>query len=69
MYRPLRNLAIYLARHFRGDTLKQIGKEFGLNRYSMVSTMVERMKVLIGRDRILKKRVYHLISIIGKSQE
>ena len=62
-------MAIYLERKFRGDTLKQIGHDFGMDRYSTVSSVVERMKVLVGRNKILKKRIDHLISLIEKSQE
>ena len=45
-----RDMAIYLSRQLTGSKLTEIGKEFGLNNYSTVSTIIERMK-----DRILKE--------------
>ena len=64
-----RNVAIYLARRLRGDRLKEIGAAFKINRYSAVSSIVERMKVRIGSDETLRKRVDHLMSTIQMSQE
>ena len=64
-----RNVAICLARRLRGDRLKEIGAAFKIDRYSTVSSIVERMKVRIGRDETLRKRVDHLISTIQMSQE
>jgi chromosomal replication initiation ATPase DnaA len=51
-----RNVAIYLTRRLRGDSLKQIGEQYRMNKYSSVSSVIERMKVLIAQDRRLKKR-------------
>ena len=42
-----RNVAIYLLRTLRGDTLNQIGREFNMNRYSSVSSVVQRMSAKI----------------------
>ena len=64
-----RNVAIYLARRLRGDRLREIGEEFKIGRDSTVSSIVERMKVRIGSDERLRKRVDHLISTIQMSQE
>jgi putative transposase len=64
-----RNVAIYLARKLRGDRLKEIGAAFKIGQYSTVSSIVERMKVRIGRDESLRKKVNDLISIINMSQE
>jgi hypothetical protein len=64
-----RNVAIYLTRRLRGDRLKEIGEAFKIDRYSTVSTIVERMKVRIERDERLRKRVDHLMSTIQMSQE
>ena len=64
-----RNVAIYLARRLRGDRLKEIGGAFQIGQYSTVSSIVERMKVRIGSDERLRKRVDHLISITQMSQE
>ncbi len=64
-----RNVAIYLTRRLRGDRLKEIGEAFKIDRYSTVSTIVERMKVRIERDERLRKKVDHLMSTIQMSQE
>jgi len=64
-----RNVAIYLARRLRGDRLKEIGEAFKIDRYSTVSTIVERMRVRIERDETLRKKVDHLMSTIQMSQE
>ena len=41
------NFAIYLLRTLRGDTLDEIGREFNMNRYSSVSSVVQRMSAKI----------------------
>ena len=64
-----KNVAIYLARRLRGDRLKEIGETFRIGRYSTVSSIVERMKVRIGSDERLRKKVDHLIATIQMSQE
>jgi putative transposase len=64
-----RNVAIYLARRLRGDRLKEIGEAFKIGRYSTVSSIVERMKVRIGSDERLRKKVDQLMSTIQMSQE
>ena len=62
-------MAIYLTRKLRGDTLKEIGVGFGIDRYSTVSSVVDRMKALVKKDEKIRARVDHLTSIITKSQE
>jgi len=64
-----RNVAIYLAGRLRRDRLKEIGEALQIGRYSTVSSIVERMKVRIGSDETLRKRVDRLISTIQMSQE
>jgi chromosomal replication initiation ATPase DnaA len=49
--------------------LKKIAKDFGMSKYSSVSSVIERMKELVAKDRKLRKRVEKLISLLGKSQE
>src|SRR4030067_3581909 len=41
-FNEARNVTIYLTRMLRGDTLKEIGVGFGIDRYSTVSSVVER---------------------------
>jgi len=68
-FNEARNVAIYLTRKLRGDTLKEIGAGFRIDRYSTVSSVVERMKALIKKDEKIRTRVVYLTSIIIKSQE
>jgi len=64
-----RNVAIYLTRKLRGDTLQEIGAGFRIDRYSTVSSVVERMKAWVKNDEKIRTRVDHLTAIITKSQE
>jgi REP element-mobilizing transposase RayT len=64
-----RNVAIYLARRLRRGTLEEIGKFFGIEKYSSVSSIVERIKNHLQVDKILAKEVEILIFLITKSQE
>jgi hypothetical protein len=68
-YNEARNVAIYLARRLRGDRLKEIGEAFKIGGYSTVSSVVQRVKVGMERDELLRNKVQNLISIISKSQE
>ena len=63
-----RNVAIYLARRLRGERL-EIGEAFKIDRYSTVSSIVERMKVRKGSDETLRKRVDHLMLTIQRNQQ
>ena len=63
-----RNVAVYLVRHLRNDTLKQVGKQFGIDKYSTVSSIVERVKLEMNANKELKKRVDVLKEKIIKSQ-
>lgn len=64
-----RSMAIYLMRHLRGDSLEEIGREFKIAKYSSVSSVLERMKAMIAKDRKLRKRVVALKEEINMSQE
>jgi len=64
-----RNVAIYLIRKLRGDTLKETGDYFGIDNYSSVSSVVGRMRVLMVKDAIIRGRVEKLSWLIIKSQE
>ncbi len=63
-----RNLAIYLARKHSGLRLSEIGAEFGLEKYSSVSSIVMRTEQLILQKKQLKKRVENIRSTLSKSQ-
>ena len=63
-----RDVAIYLVRSMRADHLMKIGVEFGLNRYSSVSSVVMRVKTRLQKDRKFKERIADIESVILKSQ-
>jgi putative transposase len=64
-----RNVSIYLMRRLRGDTLKDVGELFGVDKNSTVSSVVERLKIEIKRNKKLKSRIENLRFILIKSQE
>ena len=64
-----RNVAIYLTRKLRHDSLKEIGSWFQMEKYSSVSSIIERMKKQILTDKNLKKRVAAVANRVSKSQE
>ena len=63
-----RNVALYLIRRLRNDTLKQVGEQFGIEKYSTVSSIVERVKSVMKVDKGLNRRVHDLSGKITKSQ-
>ncbi len=50
-----RDVAIYLVRHHRRDTLTSVGQHFGISNYSTVSSAVERIKLRMKDDHNLQK--------------
>ena len=52
-----RNMAIYLLRYLRGDSLTSIGKVFDIQSYSTVSSIIERFKVRMQTEQKLLKKV------------
>ncbi len=64
-----RNVAIYLTRILRRDTLKEIGGQFGIDNDSTVSSVMERMKKKLAGDRELSLRLDQLAKSIAKSKE
>ncbi len=50
-----RNVAIYLKRHLRGDTLKDIGKFFRIVKNSKISSVDRRLKREMIKDKKIKK--------------
>ena len=64
-----RCMAIYLIRRLRRDRLKEIGKVFKLDKYSSVSSIIERMKTRIQNNQKIKMRVKKLEEKLTKSQE
>ena len=63
-----RNVAVYLMRHLRNDTLNQVGEQFGIKKYSTVSSIIERVKSEMNIRKGFKKRVKDIANKISKSQ-
>jgi len=63
-----RNVALYLMRRLRGDTLKVVGEVFGITKNSTVSSSVERVKYEMSRDKGIRLRIEELIQILSNSQ-
>ena len=62
-----RNVAIYLIRCIRNDTLKGVGKVFGIDKNSTVGSVVERVKREMEKNKNISKRVENLKNILEKS--
>ena len=57
MSNDARNVAIYLARQLSGQTLATIGRAFGLEHYSSVSSVVRRVKQRVASDTSFRKKI------------
>jgi chromosomal replication initiation ATPase DnaA len=64
-----RNVAIYLIRHLRNDTLKDVGKFFGIVKNSTISSIDRRLKREMIRDQKIKRTVEALKFELSKGQE
>lgn len=64
-----RNVAIFLIRKLRRENLSEIGRRFQMEKYSSVSSIIERMKKLMLVDWNLNERVDRIADGISKSQE
>ena len=53
----------------RGNSLEEIGREFKVAKYSSVSSVIERMKTKIAKNRKLKMHIDKLKEEINMSQE
>lgn len=64
-----RNVSIYLMRKLRRETLKNIGARFGMEKYSSVSSVIERLKITMQKDRKIRDHVDKLCRMFNKNQE
>jgi len=64
-----RNVAIFLVRCLRGEKLEEIGRQFGIAKYSSVSSAIEKMKREISVDRNLRFRVKNIEKTLRNSQQ
>ncbi len=64
-----RDIAIYFVRQFCCLTLPSIGQEFEIHNYSTVSSVVQRMKLRVAKDKHLQVDVEAIRQKILKGQE
>ena len=64
-----RNVAIFLMRQLRVDSLSQIGALFQMKTYSSVSSVVERMRSLSQADGKLRRRIRELRTAINSQEQ
>ncbi len=55
-----RNVAIFLIRRLRGEKLEEIGRQFGIAKYSSVSSIIEKMKKDMSAERKLRVRIRNI---------
>ena len=63
-----RDMAVFLTRKLRRDTLATIGDAFGMNGYSTVSSAIERIKTHLSHDEKLTARKNEIYRRLTKSQ-
>ena len=63
-----RNVAMYLIRRLRGDTLEDIGRGFNISKYSSVSSAIEKIRKEILINGRLKRRVSKVEALLTNSQ-
>jgi len=63
-----RNIAVYLLRHIRGESLNNIGKLFNIKTYSTVSSIIQRVSRLKKCDRKIRKQLLSIQDNITKGQ-
>ena len=64
-----RNVAMFLIRRLRGEKLDEIGRQFGLSKFSSVSSAIGKMKREISADRKLRMRVENIEKMLNNSQK
>ncbi len=63
-----RNVSIYLVRRLRREPLHEIGRRFKIEKYSSVSSIIERVKQQMRKDAGFKRRIDVLCATAIKSQ-
>jgi REP element-mobilizing transposase RayT len=69
VFNEARAMGLYLSRQLRGESLKCIGEQFGIDKYSTVSTVIERFKVRLQSDRSLQHRVNQVRKAIMSQEQ
>jgi len=68
LFNEPRSAAIYLMRRLRRDSLSEIGEVFQVEKYSTISSSIQRLKVRLRNDTAMKNRIDKLEVSIYKSQ-
>jgi putative transposase len=63
-----RNIAVYLLRQIRGETLYNIGEQFNIKAYSTISSIIRRVSRLKKEDRRINKQIRKIQDSIKKGQ-
>ncbi len=63
-----RNIVIYLLRHIRGESLKQIGERFNIKSYSTVSSVIQSVAKLKKSNRNINKKIRNIMDGIRNGQ-
>ena len=69
VFNEARNVAIFLTRSMRGDSLRRIGEEYGVRKTSSVGSVIVRMKREMLKSKKLTDRVEGVQAKLSKSQE
>ncbi|MDY0227888.1 MAG: transposase [Desulfomicrobium apsheronum] len=64
-----RDISIYLSRILKGDSLKQIGEHFKIEKYSTVASAIARVKRKVDTDEKEAERIENIVRMIDKSQK
>lgn len=64
-----RAMGLFLSRNLRGESLKNIGKQFKIDNYSTVSSIIERFKARVHSDRGLAQRVEQVRQIVMRQEQ
>ena len=64
-----RNIAVYLLRQIRGESLENIGELFNIKAYSTVSSILRRVSRLKKFDRKIKTQIWEIQNSINKGQK
>ena len=63
-----RDIAMYLIRHHTGETLAKVGRHFGVDNYSTVSSAVQRIKARKRKDRKVQNYLVEIERRLRKGQ-
>jgi REP element-mobilizing transposase RayT len=63
-----RAVAVYLVRQLRGDELNTIKTLFGINTYSTVSSIIQKVAVMVTKDRKLRDEIDEMKEIANNYQ-